>query len=165
MYGEDGAVPFDIDEMPLDFEDEEEEEESSSGVDLENGNSYDDYAMRRRSSTQSRSSVHARLLRTDSGVTDASGRGYSRVSQKLHMVNEDLTIVIAGFRTSRPGYTTYVLLCVVTLGLAYLLLRWLPRWQVKLIGEPCPLHDSQWVVLEVSCVGNSSALGAMLTML
>ncbi|KAI1647281.1 uncharacterized protein F4817DRAFT_338035 [Daldinia loculata] len=148
MYGEDGAVPFDIDEMPLDFEDEEEEEESSSGVDLENGNSYDDYAMRRRSSTQSRSSVHARLLRTDSGVTDASGRGYSRVSQKLHMVNEDLTIVIAGFRTSRPGYTTYVLLCVVTLGLAYLLLRWLPRWQVKLIGEPCPLHDSQWVVLE-----------------
>ncbi|KAF3065032.1 hypothetical protein GL218_02213 [Daldinia childiae] len=146
MYGEDGAVPFDIDEMPLDFE--EEEEESSSGVDLENGDSYDDYSMRRRSSTQSRGSIHARLLRTDSGVTDASGRGYSRVSQKLHMVNEDLTIVIAGFRTSRPGYTTYVLLCVVTLGLAYLLLRWLPRWQVKLIGEPCPLHDSQWVVLE-----------------
>ncbi|KAI0852262.1 hypothetical protein F5Y00DRAFT_227703 [Daldinia vernicosa] len=146
MYGEDGAVPFDIDEMPLDFE--EEDEETSSGVGLENGNSYDDYSMRRRSSTQSRSSVHARLLRTDSGVTDASGRGYSRVSQKLHMVNEDLTIVIAGFRTSKPGYTTYVLLCVVTLGLAYLLLRWLPRWKVKLIGEPCPLHDCEWVVLE-----------------
>ncbi|KAK6952288.1 hypothetical protein Daesc_006823 [Daldinia eschscholtzii] len=130
MYGEDGAVSFDIDETVLDFEEEEEEEESSSGVELENDTSYDDYAMRRRSSTQSRSSVHARLLRTDSGVTDASGRGYSRVSQKLHMVNEDLTIVIAGFR------------------LAYLLLRWLPRWQVKLIGQPCSLHDCEWVVLE-----------------
>jgi cation-transporting ATPase 13A2 len=32
--------------------------------------------------------------------------------------------------------------------LAYLLLRWLPRWQVKLVGKPCPLRESQWVVLE-----------------
>lgn len=70
------------------------------------------------------------------------------------MVSEDLTIVIAGFRTSKPGYAAYVFLCVTTLGLAYLLLRWLPRWQVKLIGEPCPLHDCEWVVLEVSRFGN-----------
>ncbi|KAI0379960.1 hypothetical protein F5Y04DRAFT_282429 [Hypomontagnella monticulosa] len=144
-YGEDGAISFDIDETPFELE---EDEEASPDVELENGQSYEDYAMRRRSSTQSRSSVHARLLRTDSGVTDASTRGHGRVSQKLHMVNEDLTIVIAGFRTSKPGYAAYVFICVATLGLAYLLLRWLPRWQVKLIGEPCPLHECQWVVLE-----------------
>lgn len=149
IYDEDGSMSFEIDETPFDHE--EEDEEGSSELELENGNSYDDYAMRRRSSIQSRTSVHARLLRTDSGVTDASGRGHSRVSQKLHMVNEDLTIVIAGFRTSRLGYAAYIFICVATLGLAYLLLRWLPRWQVKLIGEPCPLHDCQWAVLEVSC--------------
>ncbi|KAI4868368.1 hypothetical protein F4820DRAFT_138380 [Hypoxylon rubiginosum] len=146
IYDEDGSMSFEIDETPFDHE--EEDEEGSSELELENGNSYDDYAMRRRSSIQSRTSVHARLLRTDSGVTDASGRGHSRVSQKLHMVNEDLTIVIAGFRTSRLGYAAYIFICVATLGLAYLLLRWLPRWQVKLIGEPCPLHDCQWAVLE-----------------
>ncbi|KAI1377354.1 hypothetical protein F4677DRAFT_416128 [Hypoxylon crocopeplum] len=145
LYGEDGAMTFDIDETPFDFG---EEGERSSEMELENGSTYEDYVMRRRSSTQSRSSVHARLLRTDSGVTDASGRGHGRVSQKLHMANEDLTIVIAGFRTSKPGYAVYTTLCVATLGLAYLLLRWLPRWQVKLIGEPCALHDCEWVVLE-----------------
>ncbi|KAI2623275.1 hypothetical protein GGR54DRAFT_597429 [Hypoxylon sp. NC1633] len=145
MYSEDGAVSFDIDETPFDFG---EEEEGSSEVELENGSTYEDYAMRRRSSTQSRSSVHARLLRTESGVTDASGHGHSRVSQKLHMANEDLTIVIAGFRTSKPGYAVYISLCFASLGLAYLILRWLPRWQVKLVGEPCSLHDSEWVVLE-----------------
>lgn len=64
------------------------------------------------------------------------------------MVNEDLTIVIAGFRTSRTGYALYALLCAATLGTAYLLLRWLPRWQVKLIGAPCPLRECDWVVLE-----------------
>ncbi|KAL7625454.1 hypothetical protein AAE478_004674 [Parahypoxylon ruwenzoriense] len=129
ILGEDGAVPFDMDETPFDFEDEE----GISEVELENENPYEDYALRRRSSTQSRGSVHARLLRTESAVTDASGlRGHGRVSQKLHMVNEDLTIVIAGFRTSRSGYAVYAILCVITFGLAYLLLRWLPRWQVKL---------------------------------
>ncbi|OTA61144.1 hypothetical protein K449DRAFT_383211 [Hypoxylon sp. EC38] len=145
LYGEDGVVTFDIDETPFEAE---EEEEGSSEVELENGSSYEDYAMRRRSSTLSRTSVHARLLRSESAVTDASSRGHGRVSQKVHMVNEDLTIVIAGFRTSRPGYAAYIFICVATLGLAYLLLRWLPRWQVKLVGEPCPLHDCQWVVLE-----------------
>ncbi|KAI5862835.1 hypothetical protein GGS23DRAFT_605367 [Durotheca rogersii] len=146
MFEEDGAVPFDLDETPFDLD---EDEEGDPEVQLENGHSYEDYALRRRSSTNSRGSVHARLLRTESGVTDVSGlRDHGRVSQKLHMVNEDLTIVIAGFRTSRPGYAAYLILCAVTLGFAYLLLRWLPRWQVKLIGRPCPLHDSQWVVLE-----------------
>lgn len=149
LFGEDGAVSFDIDETPFDF-DEEEGEEGSSEQELENGETYEDYVMRRRSSTISRNSIHTRLLRTDSGVTDVSSRGHGRTSQKLHMANEDLTIVIAGFRTSKLGYVVYVFISVATLGLAYLLLRWLPRWQVKLIGESCPLHDCQWVVLEVS---------------
>ncbi|KAI1075240.1 hypothetical protein F5B20DRAFT_560528 [Whalleya microplaca] len=148
VYGEYGAVSFDVDEIPFGLEEDEEDVEESPGADLESRSSYSDYAMRRRSSTQSRGSVHARLLRSDSAATDASARGHGRVSQKLHMVNEDLTIVIAGFRTRKVGYAAYIFMCIATLGLAYLVLRWLPRWRVKLVGEPCPLHDSQWVVLE-----------------
>ncbi|KAJ1329421.1 cation-transporting P-type ATPase 13A2 [Microdochium nivale] len=150
-YGLDGATP-DVDDIPFDFEDDLEdghvEEEESSGAELENGNGRTDYAMRRRSSTYSRSSVHARLLRTTSDGTQTSTRGHGRLSQKLHMVNEDLTIVIAGFRTSSVGYALYILLCVSTFGLAFLLLRWLPRWLVRMIGQPSPLGESQWVVLE-----------------
>lgn len=147
MYEDDGSVAVDLDDIPFGVETIDEDEDATAG--LENGHSHDDYSSHRRSSTISRSSVHARLLRTDSGRTDASGHGTSgRISQKLYMVNEDLTIVIAGFRTSRIGFAVYLFLCVATLGVAYLLLRWLPRWQVKLIGQPCPLHDCQWVVLE-----------------
>ncbi|KAI1355041.1 hypothetical protein F5Y01DRAFT_272143 [Xylaria sp. FL0043] len=147
QYVENGAVPFDVDEIPFDLG-HDTDQASDSEMEVENG-SAQGYAMhRRRSSTLSRSSVHARLLRTDSSRTDSSGRVHGRISQKLHIVSEDLTIVIAGFRTSRIGYLAYVLLCLLTLGLAYLLLRWLPRWRVKLIGEPCPLYECQWVVLE-----------------
>jgi hypothetical protein len=41
-------------------------------------------------------------------------------------------------------------LCLLTFGLGYLVLRWLPRWQVKLIGTQCSLRDCSWVVIEVS---------------
>ncbi|KAI1331917.1 hypothetical protein F5Y16DRAFT_421244 [Xylariaceae sp. FL0255] len=149
QYGGDGGVDFDIDDMPFELADDDAEDETTESEELENGSTHEDYAIhRRRSSNLSRNSVHARLLRTDSGATESSSRGYGRVSQKLHIVNEDLTIVIAGFRTSNIGYVVYILLCLLTLGLAYLLLRWLPRWQVKLIGEPCPLRECHWVVLE-----------------
>ncbi|KAI0408156.1 hypothetical protein F4802DRAFT_605184 [Xylaria palmicola] len=144
-YGGDGAVAFDVDDIP--FEPGHEADHTTDS-EPENG-SIQGYALhRRRSSTLSRSSVHARLLRTDSVGTDSSGRAHGRSGQKLHIVSEDLTIAITGFQTGRIGYIAYILLCVVTLGLAYLLLRWLPRWQVRLIGERCPLRECQWVVLE-----------------
>ncbi|KAI2643480.1 hypothetical protein GGS21DRAFT_496608 [Xylaria nigripes] len=143
-FVEDGVISLDIDDIP--FEPGYGADESTDN-DMENGRTRD-YAVHRRLSTQSRASVHDRLLRSESVRTSMSGRAYGRMSQKLQIVSEDLTIVIAGFRTSHVGNFAYILLCLLTLGLAYLLLRWLPRWQVKLVGEPCPLRDCQWVVLE-----------------
>ncbi|KAF4837814.1 putative cation-transporting ATPase [Colletotrichum tropicale] len=125
-------------------------EDDESNLDIEDGDAGDDdyMAHRRRSSTHSRSSVHARLLRRDSATTSKSLGGDGRISQKVYMVNEDLTIVIAGFRTSRLGFVAYGLLCVCTLGLSWLLLRWFPRWQVRLLGRPSPLAECDWVVVE-----------------
>ncbi|KAI1850453.1 hypothetical protein JX265_013415 [Neoarthrinium moseri] len=147
LYDEDGSVALDIDDIPFGLETQAVDDDSSM-ADLDQEDSNEDFAMRRRSSTHSRSSVHARLLRTNSGRSDTSAELSGRISQKLYMVNEDLTVVIAGFRTSRIGFAIYLFLCLATLGAAYLLLRWLPRWHVRLIGEPCPLHRCDWVVLE-----------------
>ncbi|OLN95427.1 putative cation-transporting ATPase [Colletotrichum chlorophyti] len=124
-------------------------DEDESEIDIEHGYSRDDYVPHhRRSSTHSRSSVRDRLLRRDSVTTSKSTGGEGRLSQKVYMVNEDLTIAIAGFRTSRLGFALYTILCVCTLGLVWLLLRWFPRWQVKLLGRPCPLAECDWVVIE-----------------
>lgn len=128
-------------------EDIEDEEDST---DLERQAADNDYVLHRRASTHSRGSVRSRLLRRDSGLSAGSDLGKARFSQKIHMVNEDLFIVIAGFRTSRTGMALYIVACVLTLGLAWLLFRWLPRWHVKLVGEPSTLRDCQWVVVENS---------------
>jgi cation-transporting ATPase 13A2 len=72
-----------------------------------------------------------------------------RVNQKIYIVTEDLTAVITGFSTSVSGLAIYVASCVLSLGSAYLLLRWLPKWRMRLVGIPAPLRKCQWVAIEV----------------
>ena len=149
-YGvEDYTPPPEDDTAVLDDELEIAYDERES-TDLEAGELS---TMHRVSTSDSRTSVQDRLLRSDSMKSEASGHGRShRTSQKIYIAAEDLTIVVAGFRTSRLGFALYITICVLTFGLGYLLLRWLPRWRVKLFGVQVPLNTCQWVVIEVSKV-------------
>ena len=136
------------DEAVVDHSDEEEDYAERVHGDLESGTNS---PIRRRSSGFSRYSAKDPLLkRNDSSATNASGfiRG-GRSTQKIYIINEDLTIVLAGFVTSYVGFFVYVLLCFVSLGLGYLLFRWLPRWKVRLIGSSRPLKECSWIVIEV----------------
>lgn len=100
--------------------------------------------------TRSRSSVEAPLLwRQSSGGEYIQPRKGGTVSQKIYIVTEDLTAVIAGFSTSVTGFALYLTICVLTGGLGYLLFRWMPRWRVRLIGNPEPLHRCEWTAIEV----------------
>ena len=141
------------DEAITDQSDEDEYESFSPQADddgdLESGLAS---ARRRKSSGFSRLSVEDSLLyRHASARTNASGYGLGgRTSQKIHIVTEDLTVVVAGFTSSYLGLALYFLICVLTLGLGYLLLRWLPRWYVRLVGSPRPLRECSWIVIEVS---------------
>ncbi|KJZ75510.1 hypothetical protein HIM_04973 [Hirsutella minnesotensis 3608] len=118
-------------------------------IDEEHRVAVDDYLLRRCSSAQSHISARARLLRRDSTATAASSRLQTgRTSQKVYMANEDLTIAIAGFRTGLVGYAIYLILCITTLGVAFLLCRWMPRWYVGVVGQSCSLRDCDWVVVE-----------------
>ena len=142
-----------------------EVEDEDDSADLEDQALNDDYVLHRRSSTQSRSSLRARLLRRDSATTGTSGRAYGRISQKVYMANEDLTVALAGFRTSATGMPVYIILCLCTCGIAYLLFRWLPRWYVALLGQPCRLSDCDWVVVEVDKTSQTSRDAAIADML
>ncbi|KAI9700427.1 MAG: hypothetical protein M1836_002442 [Candelina mexicana] len=135
------------DEEALVIDSDGEEEYTGTDSDLETG--YQS-PRRRNSSGHARASVDDPLLtRHDSCNTDTSGsRRGSRNSQKIYIVTEDLTIVVAGFKTSGIGFAVYAVLCTVTLGLGYLLFRWLPRWRVRVIGSRTPLRKCAWVVVE-----------------
>lgn len=140
----------DVEEMRFGEEAVDEDDSTDVSTDLERQAPDNDYVLHRRASTQSRGSVRSRLLRRDSGLSGGSEFGRARFSQKTYMINEDLYIVIAGFKTSLVGMIAYILLCIITFGLAWLLFRWVPKWHVKLVGRPSTLRDSEWVVIEVS---------------
>ena len=131
---------------------EHDEEDPNTGEQFEDDvDSVEAPAKRRKSSSHSRISVEDPLLsRHDSAKTDTStfGQG-NRTSQKIYVVTEDLTIVVAGFSTSLIGFVAYVAFCISTLGLGYLILRWVPRLRVRLTGTPKPLRECDWVVIEV----------------
>ncbi|XHG00469.1 hypothetical protein AWENTII_003921, partial [Aspergillus wentii] len=86
--------------------------------------------------------------RVSTGSYAGDRRADSRLNQKIYIASEDLTAVFAGFSTSLGGFTIYTVLCIVTLGFAYLLFRWLPRWRVRLIGKPTSLRKCEWVAIE-----------------
>ena len=89
------------------------------------------------------------LRRNTSAGSDTSGhRSGGRTNQKIYIHAEDMTIVVAGFKTSMIGFALYVCVCVLTGGLGYLIFRWLPKWYVSFTGRPAPLGQCDWVVVE-----------------
>ena len=146
---EDETPQYSDEEAILDPSDDEDAYANGHDADLEAGETQ---SVRRKSSGRYRTSSDQPLLRrhesTRSNIQEHDDGG--SFSQKLYIEAEDLTMVIAGFTTSSLGFLLYVLICVSTAGLGYLLFRWAPRWRIKLLGTPAPLRRCTWVVVEVS---------------
>ena len=151
-FQEDDESPEWSEEQAVLDEEEDDSEFSKQGEDdldrdLESGSTS---PQRRKSSGLSRASVEYPLLhRRGSSKSGAYFDGAARHSQKIYVVTEDLTIVVAGFSTKTIGFMLYLGLCIFTGGLGYLILRWLPRWRVRLVGSLTALRDCDWVVIEV----------------
>lgn len=139
---------------------QEIEEAVIHDTDIEDDHLFDDnndiesivsYGKRRRRSESQASADHPLLDRHESAqsFSDWKKPG-SRISQKIYIVTEDLTAVITGFCTSPWGFAVYIFLCTISLGFGYLILRWVPKWRLRLIGTPTPLRDCGWVAIEVS---------------
>ena len=149
-FQEDDEEPsFSDEEAILDASDDDEDYADGDDRDLEAGSLH---SWRRKSSGRSAASADRPLLpRHTSHRSDTRDYGLKgSFSQKLYLDTEDLTIVIAGFNNSIPGYLTYLAICFLTAGIGYLVFRWVPRWRIRLIGSPARLRECTWVVIEVS---------------
>lgn len=106
---------------------------------------------RRKLSGHPRGSVEDPLLHRYGShrMDDSYDQREGRMNQKIYLTTEDLTVVVAGFRTKLLNYAFYIILCIMTMGFLFLVFRWYPHWRVRLIGIPKPLRDCDWVVVEV----------------
>ncbi|KAG5417665.1 hypothetical protein I9W82_005301 [Candida metapsilosis] len=69
-------------------------------------------------------------------------------SQRYYLAEEDIVVGIAGYRNSLRKKCLYYILCISTLGVSFLILRWFPRYRVNLMGSTCPLGLADWCVIE-----------------
>lgn len=69
-------------------------------------------------------------------------------SQRFYIAEEDLVAGIAGYQTTYWKLAIYNIICILTLGLAALICRWVPRWRIKMMGKPAPLGKAEWLVVE-----------------
>jgi cation-transporting ATPase 13A3/4/5 len=131
--------------------DEERDEDAQSLLEFTEDAIADDESVADTASiASSRRSSMSRVsfLRRHSHESSASAERFARKSQKVYLQEEDLYLVIAGFKDAKLQTLLYYLICILTGGLAYLVLRWVPRWKIRLTGRSTSLSAADWVVIE-----------------
>lgn len=68
--------------------------------------------------------------------------------QRFYLAEEDTVIGVAGYTNSIWKKAVYYTVCLLTLGIGYLIIRWVPRYRVNLMGNECPLGKADWCVIE-----------------
>lgn len=151
--------PFDHYDMSRAYEERTPRSPHMSGRedhDSDNDSTYRtvlDERYRRRSSadgSNKASSILSLVSRHLNSEEEAFLEAYTPVTkyQRYYLAEEDIVIGIAGYNNCLWKLVIYYVLCVVTLGMGYLVLRWLPRYRINLMGTQCPLGKADWCVIE-----------------
>ncbi|PWN25160.1 hypothetical protein BDZ90DRAFT_281756 [Jaminaea rosea] len=72
----------------------------------------------------------------------------SRTRQQIYLPDEDTLIRLKGYRVVAAQRIIWTVLCVVTLGILYLLGRWLPRLWLKWTSKEVEFERAEFVVVE-----------------
>ncbi|KAF0454787.1 P-type ATPase-like protein [Gigaspora margarita] len=68
--------------------------------------------------------------------------------QRVYLEEEDLNILLVGYKFNRYRLYIYYILCVLTGGIFYLIGRWIPKLWVWSVGNVCELGKAEWVVVK-----------------
>lgn len=73
-----------------------------------------------------------------------------RSRQQFYLSDEDTLIRFTGYRTLMARRIVWMIVSVLTVGIVYLLGRWLPRWRLKWICKETSFDEAEFIMIEVS---------------
>lgn len=129
----------------------ESDEESDGGYSDTGDELETTVNSRRRKVLHIRDTIEDSLLeRHESARTDLSGihGEATRVVQEIYVEQEDLRMVIGGHTTNNMWKALSYVAAIPTLGIGWLLLQWIPKWRIRLLGNRRALHDADWLAVE-----------------
>ncbi|CDO92419.1 unnamed protein product [Kluyveromyces dobzhanskii CBS 2104] len=143
-------IPAELEAASIHDEDDTELRSSgSSQSSNETDENNDDYQSRaEEEQEQNKKSYHSEFLKPQYHSKFFPNNEPVLLYQRFYIAEEDLVVAMAGYRTSKFRLQCYYILCIITLGLAFLIFRWKPSMKVKLIGKKTPLGKAEWVVIE-----------------
>lgn len=69
--------------------------------------------------------------------------------QLLLLEEEDVQILIQGYKFLKLNLLFYRISCILSFGLVWLVCRWVPRWYISWVGLKVSLQDAEWLVFKV----------------
>ncbi|KAI7905261.1 P5-type ATPase cation transporter-domain-containing protein [Cokeromyces recurvatus] len=68
--------------------------------------------------------------------------------QLLLLEDEDVEIYIMGYTYNRVHLLLYQLCSLLSLGIVWLIARWVPKWYISWVGVRVPLKEAEWLVFK-----------------
>ncbi|KAM3583639.1 hypothetical protein VKS41_003612 [Umbelopsis sp. WA50703] len=68
--------------------------------------------------------------------------------QRLLLAEEDMELLIEAYTYSKPHLYMYRFSCIFSLGLVWLICRWMPTLWIKWVGCPAKMIDADWFVIQ-----------------
>ncbi|RKP32719.1 hypothetical protein METBISCDRAFT_29334 [Metschnikowia bicuspidata] len=132
---------------PEQYHDEDEDDDR----DQDYRSKLEDRYRRRSTASFTESALSAGLASEHLGVDELAFLQEFQPRQKqqrFYLAEEDIVIGIAGYVDCWWKKLVYYVLIACTCGVIYLVLRWLPKYRINLMGTPCALGVADWCVIE-----------------
>ncbi|ORX82959.1 hypothetical protein K493DRAFT_240394 [Basidiobolus meristosporus CBS 931.73] len=104
------------------------------------------------SSLEARNNIQPASLPIENGSASRASYPESNLrlpyEQEIVLEEEDLRIVITGYRSLKAWTYLYHAFCVITLGVLALVGRWVPRFWIYVTAETCDLDSAEWLAVE-----------------
>ncbi|KAJ1973976.1 hypothetical protein H4R34_004894 [Dimargaris verticillata] len=104
-------------------------------------------AKQKRSSQSLSDVVIDTFAATHADEGDNGWASNAQCHQCIYLAEEELTIDVYGYRYNTLALYLYYLLCVLSLGVVYLLGRWFAQRRIGWLAQPHPLHLADWLVV------------------
>ncbi|EPQ27111.1 uncharacterized protein PFL1_05393 [Pseudozyma flocculosa PF-1] len=138
--------------VTTEHEPEDELDAELGGRDLDEAGAASGFGRGR--SEASRSGIDLEAGRTDTGLTKKQSEELSYLDkssksrQQVYLPEEDTLIRFTGYRTIFVRRVVFAIVSCLTLGIVYLVGRWLPRWRLRWVCREAAFEEADFVMVE-----------------
>ncbi|KAG0260211.1 hypothetical protein DFQ27_003651 [Actinomortierella ambigua] len=123
-----------------DDEDDEDDEDDTGAALLNNNSNSNSPSSSPAKPGRSKLALNKRPLDLD--------LRHDQCQQRVYLEEEDIQLTFTGYRYVPLRRTLYYIACVLSVGILFLLGRWLPKHYIRFVAKRCDLSRAEFIVVE-----------------